>query len=101
MPSITLLRPRAAYLHFDSLIRNGFERVLFIDKLYAVIGHKGLILLGHCILRLCKYADKILALERGERSDNRQSADKLGYDAELEQIMLLSLLEKLADVALR
>ena len=89
-----------ADLHLYRLIRNRFKRCGFILKVDSVIGHERLVLAGHGVLRLCENTHEVIALEALERCDDRQTADKLRDDAELEQIVLLHLRHDLTDVTL-
>lgn len=71
-----------ANFHLNCLVGYRFESIGIVLKVNAVIAHECLILLGHGVLGLGKYADKILTLKGGQRSNDRQSADELGDDAE-------------------
>src|SRR3546814_19672438 len=58
-----------------------------------------LILLDQRVLGLAQYLDQRIDVELLERRDHRQAADKVGDQAELEEILWLGLLEPLARAA--
>ena len=80
-----------ADLALDGLVGNRFERLGLERELSVVVRKQLLILLDERVFRLGQDLDKVVARQRVERRDDRQSADQLGDDAELQDIVRLHL----------
>ena len=85
---------------FDGLFGNGLQRALFEAQLDLIVGQQLVILLAERVFRLGQDADEIVLAQSLQRGDDRQTADQLGDDAELQQIVGLDLLEQFAGMAL-
>ena len=72
-------------------VGNRFERLGLERELSVVVRKQLLILLDERVFRLGQDLDKVVARQRVERRDDRQSADQLGDDAELQDIVRLHL----------
>ena len=80
-------RPRAPGASEQRLIGDGLEGVLGELELDLFHLEELLVLLGERVLRLDQDADQGFLGELGHRADDRQPADELGDEAELEQIL--------------
>ena len=89
-----------ADLELDGPVRDGLQGLGIIAELHAVVGHQGLVLAGHGVFRLREDADQIVPAQAVKGRDDRESADELGDDAELQQIVLLDLGQDLPHVTL-
>ena len=81
--------PHQEFIQIDT------HNILFIcggeRELSVVVRKQLLILLDERVFRLGQDLDKVVARQRVERRDDRQSADQLGDDAELQDIVRLHL----------
>ena len=90
-------RPRAPVLRFERLARDRGQRFGTELELDAFHVEQALELLGDRVLRLGEDLDQRRFVELLERRDDRQAADELGNQTELDQILRLDVGEHLAD----
>src|SRR4051794_35498689 len=81
-----------AGLPFDRLNRDRMQRVIGELELDILHVEQLGVLLYQCVLRLDQDLDQRRLVEIEERRDDRQAADELGDQAELEQILGLAAL---------
>ena len=84
-------RPRAPAVAAERLARDRRERALGELELHAVHLEELLVLLDQAVLRLGEDVDQRVLVELVQRGDDRQAADELGDQAELEQVLRLHL----------
>src|SRR3954463_2358670 len=89
-----------AGLALEGLLRDRGERVLGEDELDAVEGEEALELLDQRVARLGEDRDEVLAGELMHGAHHWQTADELGYQAVVDEVLGQRVLEDLAGVAI-
>ena len=82
----------------QGLVGHGLERVVGELELDVLELEELLVLLDQGVRGLDEDPDQRVLVEVGHRADDRQAADELGDEAELEQVLGQHLAEQLAEV---
>ena len=93
--STTLRRPRAPLFALHRFLGDGVQCVLGKDELGIVEVEQLLVLAHNAVLRLGQNSDKSFLVQRVKHRHNGQTADQLGDETKLDEVVGLDLLQQL------
>ena len=85
-------------ISFDGLTGNGMDGAVVKFQFHMVHGQEFLVLTDKGVLRFRENLHKGLFIQRMERNNHRETADKFGNEAEFQEILRLHLLQELCHV---